>query len=236
MKTKKRIALSAVAAVVVVLCLLFAYRTQHQAQQVDMKTAKFTGAPEAFATPPPSNAAPALKNAARSIRAAVIDSTPRATQAKPNTDAPANNHARNAASSDSVTAPSAAPVKTPQQLLSRFTDDDPTQVFQPESVRYHSAVQAEPVDPDWGSQAQAELQNFFSSELAQYNPYVAADCRTDLCELQIVTDGTDAKMFYEALRAFKQQGFWNALNFDQDTGSISYDGGKTVLVYFFSRM
>ena len=236
MAIKKRIVLSAIVAVVVVLCLLLAYRTPHQAQQVDTKTAKFTGAPEAFATPAPTNAAPALKNAARSIRAAVIDSTPRATQTKPTTDAPANNHARNAASSGSGTAPSAVPIKTPQQLLSRLTDDDPTQVFQPETVRYHSAVQAEPVDPDWGVQAQAELQNFFSAELAQYNPYVAADCRTDLCELEIVADGTDSKAFYYALGAFKQQGEWNALQFDQDSGAISYEGGQTVLVYFFSRM
>lgn len=180
--------------------------------------------------------APDLKRAARSIRAAVIGSTARSTQAIPRTDASAKDHAGNAASSGSDTASGQAPVKTPQQLLSRFTDDDPTQVFQPEAVRYHSAVQAEPVDPDWGAEAQAALQNFFSSELAQYNAYVVADCRTDLCELQIVADGTDSKTFYNALKAFKQQGLWNALQFDQDSGAITYDGGRTVLVYFFSRM
>jgi hypothetical protein len=109
-------------------------------------------------------------------------------------------------------------------------------VFQPESVRYHSAVEAEPMDPDWGIEAQAALQNFFSSQLAQYNPYVIANCRTDLCELQIVGDGTDSKMFYNALRLFKQQGAWAALQFDQETGAITYDGGKVVLIYFFSRM
>jgi hypothetical protein len=238
MTAKNRITLSAISAVVIVICLLLAYRAPNRPSQTKTQAPSETADTGLLIAPPPltrSDSGP-TRNAARSIRAAVIGSAQRAAPLTPKTDAPAIDPERHVASSKSDTASSTPVAKTPQQLLSRFTDDDPTQVFQPESVRYHSAVEAEPVDPDWGAQAQAELQDFFTLELAQYNPYVTADCRTDLCELQIVADGTDAKMFYEALRAFKQHGFWNALDFDQDTGSISYDGGKTVLVYFFSRM
>ena len=108
-------------------------------------------------------------------------------------------------------------------------------VFQPESVRYHAAVQAEPVDPDWGPEAQADLQSFFSEELAQNDAYVTAKCGTDLCELDVVAAGNDSHAFGNALRNLKQQTWWTGLEFDQETGVMSYDSGRSVNVYFFSR-
>lgn len=178
---------------------------------------------------------PVMKNAARSIRTQVINSSTPSTQLVQKTDAPPKNPERPSQSAKTTDTNTSTPIKTPQEAISLFTDDDPSQVFQPESVRYHAAVQAEPVDPDWGLEAQADLQSFFSAELAQNDAYVTAQCGTDLCELDVVAAGNDSHAFSNALRDLKQQTWWTGLGFDQETGIMSYDSGRSVAVYFFSR-
>jgi hypothetical protein len=237
MTAKNRIKLSAMTAVVIVTCLLLAYRGSDRPLQTSTQAPNRTADNAQVIAPPPATKSDSVlkNNAAKSIRAAVIGSNQSATRPISGTDPRETDHTKRAATTVADTEAITPPVKTPQQLVARFTEDDPTQVFQPETVRYHSAVQAEPIDDNWGPQAQAALQDFFSSQLAQLNPYVIADCRTDLCELQIVSDGTDSKLFYKVIGAFKQQGAWTALQFDQETGAITYEGGKVVLIYFFSR-
>jgi hypothetical protein len=238
MTAKNRITLSAITAVVIVICLLLAYRGSDRPLQTSTQAPNKTADNAQVIAPPPASNSDSVpkNNAAKSIRAAVIASNQNATRTISGMNTQETAHTKRAATTASDMGSTAPSVKTPQQLVARFTEDDPTQVFQPETVRYHSAVQAEPIDDDWGPQAQAALRDFFSSQLAQLNPYVVADCRTDLCELQIVSDGTDSKLFYKAIEAFKQQGAWTALQFDQDSGAISYEGGRTILIYFFSRM
>jgi hypothetical protein len=179
--------------------------------------------------------APALKKAARSIRTQVFNSSSPSTQVMQKMDAATKDRTRTSPTATAANTNTDALMKTPQELLSRFTDDDPSQVFQPDTVRYHEAVQAEPVDPEWGPEAQADLQAFFSAEFAQNDAYVAAECGTDLCELDIVADANDSPPFYKALRVMKQQPWWTALQFDQESGAVSFDKGRTVIAYFFSR-
>lgn len=153
----------------------------------------------------------------------------------PGTEAQAIEHAKRAATSVSDPGSVASAAKTPEQLVSQFTDDAPSKVFQSETIRYHAAVQADPVDPDWGPEAQADLQSFFSAEFAHDDPYVTAQCGTDLCELDVVANGNDSHAFMQPLRDMKQQPWWTGLGFDQEAGAMIFDNGRSVNVYFFSR-
>jgi hypothetical protein len=193
-----------------------------------MKTSSAKVAPEASLPSSTVEQTPTSRKAAHSIRTPVTGSPPPSTQAKQGADADARSATR-------ATTKTGVQIKTPQELLSQFTDDDPSQVFQPESVHYHGAVQAEPVDPDWASEADVALERFFSAAFAPTDAYVTADCRTDLCELNIVAEGNDSTLFYKALNAMKHQAWWTELQFDQESGFTTYDGGRIVVVYFFSR-
>jgi hypothetical protein len=126
--------------------------------------------------------------------------------------------------------------KTPQELIAHFTIDDPTKVFVADSVRYHDAVSAEPVDHDWGPIAEHQIATFMSNQLRPNVEYVWADCRTDLCELNVVSPSTgSAHDFSEALSKMELEPWWTTLQFDQESGSMTFEDGRFVAVYFFSR-
>ena len=75
-----------------------------------------------------------------------------------------------------------------------------------------------------------------ATEFAPYNAYVVADCRTDLCELQIVTGDTDSNIFSNALRAFREQRLWNALQFDQNGGAITMTWKNRSSLFLFPNV
>lgn len=125
--------------------------------------------------------------------------------------------------------------KTPEELIAKFIDDDPTQVFLPETVRNHAAVDAEPIDPTWGPQTQSAMQDFLRAQIGNDAELVSADCRTDLCELHVVMPWPDDNRFSSAMSAMKHQEWWNQLQLDQDTFMTTFIDGQMVAIYFVSR-
>ena len=119
--------------------------------------------------------------------------------------------------------------------------DDPTQVFLPESVRNHAAVQSEPVDPDWGPQASQAIRDYLTTLFGDRFEIALVDCRQDLCELEAAgrlggNSSDDMRAFQEVIPGMKQQPWWSALEFDQETGVIGVSpDGRALFIYFFSR-
>lgn len=129
-----------------------------------------------------------------------------------------------------------APIRTtPEELIAKFTEDDPTQVFLPDTVRFHAAVDAEPIDPTWGPQTQASIQDFLRAQFGNDAEVVSADCRTDLCELHVVMPWSNDNRFGSAMSAMKQQPWWNQFQLDQDSLMMTSVDGQMVVIYFVSR-
>jgi hypothetical protein len=138
--------------------------------------------------------------------------------------------------------PDSQPVrKSAEEVLSVFVTDDPTQVFLPESVRNHAAVQSENVDPDWGPQASQALRDYLVAQFGDRFDIPVADCRQDLCELEAASrlstnTSQDMHDFEDAIQRMKQQPWWTTLQFDQETGIAGRSpDGRGLFIYFFSR-
>jgi hypothetical protein len=189
-------------------------------------------------TTPQTSAAHSREGAAYTVRAQTVASSA-PTQQRQNESAHVVTKKPSALASPMQTpyaAAEAAPPKTPQQLIARFTVDDPSKVFLPESVRYHEAVAAEPIDQDWGPMAESQMSRFLSNQLTPNFEFMSVDCRTDLCELNLVAPSTgDAHEFAAALKLMQQQPWWTTLKFDQESGTVSFEDDRLVVVYFFSR-
>lgn len=180
-------------------------------------------------------------SAAAAIRSVQIGTTPPVK----GTANPSRTIAANASSSsqskraESTARESIAPAPKPAaDLLAPFLEDDPKQVFLPDTVRNHAAVQAESIDPDWGPAASQAMRDFVQSQLGDQAELVSADCRTDLCELQVVSAvDADSKTPNKFLSLMHQQDWWATLQFDQDSGMITYaPDGRVVMIWYYSRM
>jgi hypothetical protein len=136
---------------------------------------------------------------------------------------------------------SSAPPKSAEELLSAFVTDDPTEVFLPESVRIHAAVQSEPVDPEWGPAASQAMRDYLVAQFGDRFEIPVADCRQDLCELEAASRlggnaSQDMHDFEDAIRLMKQQPWWVTLQFDQQTAIVGgAPDGRALFIYFFSR-
>jgi hypothetical protein len=141
----------------------------------------------------------------------------------------------------SASADSQPPPKSAEELLSPFVTDDPTQVFLPESVRNHAAVQSEAVDPDWGPEASQAIRDYLVAQFGDRFEIPVADCRQDLCELEAASRiggnaSDDMRDFGEAIQRMKKQSWWVTLQFDQETEIIgSSPDGRALFIFFFSR-
>ena len=135
------------------------------------------------------------------------------------------------------------PVHSPPaaELFSGFIQDDPAAVFLPSSVQYHAAVQGETVDPDWGPSAAARLREYIALQYANRFEVPLADCRRDLCELQVAgrlganvdADMREVEMMMQVLR---RAPLWSALQLDQETTIIGMSpDGRALLLAFISR-
>jgi len=131
--------------------------------------------------------------------------------------------------------------KRAADLFGPFVGDDPSQVFAPASATYHAAVQGENVDPDWGPAAGDALRQYIRGLFGDRFEIPMADCRQDLCELQIANrpggdSEADIRDLTDAMGKLTQQPWWNALGFDQQSGMTSYVAdGRVIALWFFSR-
>jgi hypothetical protein len=164
---------------------------------------------------------------------------------------PANDMSAKAAPAMGNTAAKSPPVATPAnpapdvkpaaELFSGFVEDDPRNVFLPSSVQYHAAVQSEPVDPAWGPEAADALRKFIAAQYGDRFELPLVDCRQDLCELRVAgrvggDQLADMQDFQQLVERMKQEPWWSALEFDQQTGMIgTAPDGRALLLYFFSR-
>ena len=130
--------------------------------------------------------------------------------------------------------------KTATEILAHYIDDDPTQVFLPNSVQYHAAVQSEPIDPEWGPAASQAIRDYLSKFGDRFE-FPLIDCRQDLCELEAVgrlgsNSRDDLHDFQDALNSMRQQPWWSTFQFDQDTGLVSSSpDGRAIIIWFYSR-
>jgi len=138
--------------------------------------------------------------------------------------------------------PPATPVVMPAaELFSGFVEDDPRNVFLPSSVQYHAAVQSEAVDPAWGPAAAEALRTFVAAQYGNRFELPLVDCRQDLCELRVAGQVggdqlADMQDFQQLVGQMKEEPWWSALEFDQQTGMIgTAPDGRALLLYFFSR-
>ena len=183
----------------------------------------------------------AHRGAAAAIRSAQVGQTPPAQRA----DAPKAPSASPASpKGDAASQPadnSKAPPKSPAELIAPFIEDNSREVFLPDSVRNHAAVQAEPQDPDWGPGASQAMSGYLAEQLGERAEYIYADCRTDLCELQLVSGpggdaSRDQRDFQQVVSMMQREGWWGAYDFDQSSGIVTFsDDGRIILIWFFSR-
>ena len=131
--------------------------------------------------------------------------------------------------------------KSTAEILAPFIEDNPAEVFLPDSVRNHAAVQSETVDPDWGPTASHAMRDYLESQLGDRFDIPVVDCRQDLCELEATgrlggNSSDDVRDFERALNEMKQQPWWSTFQFDQNTGlaAVSADG-RAIIVHFYSR-
>jgi len=187
----------------------------------------------------------AAHGAAGAIRAS---SGNRSTQTHAANSANAGTPQRAAATSERAVThaeePNAAAPETPRpagELFLPFIADDPNQVFAPATVNFHAAVQAEPVDAEWGPHASAALRGHITGLFGERFEIPYVDCRQDLCELQVagrVGGNLDADMrdIQQALGSMRQTPWWTALQFDQESGTVgSAPDGRVIALWFFSR-
>lgn len=114
-------------------------------------------------------------------------------------------------------------------------------MFVPDTVRNHAAVQAERVDPDWGPAASQAMRDYLDAQLGNRADLISASCRTDLCELQIVSGPSgnkdvDMRDFQHIVAMFHQQ-YRTTLQLDQDNGIVTFaPDGRIVMIWFYSRL
>jgi len=131
--------------------------------------------------------------------------------------------------------------KSAEELVADFLADNPAEVFPPESIRYHAAVQSEQSDPDWGPAASQAMCDFVIGALGARIETPVCECRTNLCELDLVGRNSgpgneDANDFQQVISAMRQQPWWTTFGFDQQTGTSTFSpDGRAVMIFFFSR-
>jgi hypothetical protein len=95
------------------------------------------------------------------------------------------------------------------------------------SEAFEGTMFAEAADPEWASTAQRALQEAFHGEITAGLRLVQADCRTSLCRLELVLDGSlSPEATFEQLIHFAP---WNGQGFTQ----IDEEAG--VAVVYLSR-
>lgn len=150
-------------------------------------------------------------------------------------------HAPKAARDGSPNEDDAERPRSAGELFLPFIANDPAQVFAPATVTYHGALQAEAVDPEWGPAAAAALRDFIHAQFGERFEIPYADCRQDLCELQVAGRPggdlrRDTRDIEEAMGRMKHEPWWAALQFDQESGIVSSaPDGRMILLWFFSR-
>ena len=195
--------------------------------------------------PAPTDSATRKTGAANTIRSTNLPPSPTTPPSHDQTGkAPPGTVGKTGDSSpiDASPAAAATPVVVPAaELFSGFVDDDPHNVFLPSSVQYHAAVQSETVDPAWGPAAAEALRNFVATQYGNRFELPLVDCRQDLCELRVAGQVggdqlADMQDFQQLVERMKQEPWWSALEFDQQTGMIgTAPDGRALLLYFFSR-
>jgi hypothetical protein len=174
-------------------------------------------------------------NAAAAVRAQTIAETKPPQSAQPRQHPVSNTQASEP--KNGVPSSTAKPRKSAKEVIDSFTSDDPKQVFLPETVRYHAAVQAEAIDPDWAPQTESALTSFIGSQLGNGIELLEADCRTDLCEISLVqaNEGESDAKFSDVMKRLRQQPWWDSLQLDQETQISTWDDGRFVTIHYFSR-
>lgn len=132
--------------------------------------------------------------------------------------------------------------KSAAELFSPFVEDDPSLVFPPSTVQYHSALRSEPADPDWGPQTAAGLRNFIASQYGDRFEIPVLECRRDLCELQVAgriggDSAADMDELQRMMHLMKQSQLWSSLQLDQETSLLSTSpDGRALWLSFISRL
>jgi len=127
------------------------------------------------------------------------------------------------------------------ELFLPFIADDPKQVFAPSTVQYHAALSGEAKDPDWAPAVENALRGYIEARFGERYEIPYVDCRQDLCELQVAGRigadlGRDMHDLRDAIGAMKHEPWWDALEIDQESGTVSsYADGRALLLWFFSR-
>jgi hypothetical protein len=182
--------------------------------------------------------------AVRAPRHADVQSAP-AQQAAPARDVAASERTASSRSNTLHPQPATQSVdevapKPAGELFLPFIADDPSQVFAPSTVQYHAALQGEAQDAAWGPAAESALRGYFAPFGERFEiPYV--DCRQDLCELQVASRSggnlqQDMRDVQDALARMQHEAWWNALEFDQQSGTVaSSPDGRVLALWFFSR-
>lgn len=149
---------------------------------------------------------------------------------------------RDAAGSDIAQEAQTAPEpRSAGELFVPFIADDPKQVFLPATAQYHSALQGETQDPEWGPAAADALRGYIAAQFGDRFEIPYVDCRQDLCELQVAGRigadlPSDVRDIQNAMSRMQQQPWWSTLQFDQESGTVgSSQDGRMLLLWFFSR-
>lgn len=172
-----------------------------------------------------------LGTAARQAAASGVTDT---LEEKPSRDAP-----RVRASAQEET--SAQP-KPAAELFTPFVEDDPSLVFPPSTVQYHSTLQSEPTDPDWGPSTAEALRNYIASQYRDRFDIPLVECRRDLCELQVAgrmggDSAADMDELQRMIHLMKQSPLWSSLQLDQETSLVSTSAdGRALWLSFISRL
>jgi len=146
-----------------------------------------------------------------------------------------------AAASTSATQDSDTDLKPASELFSMFVEDDPSQVFLSSTVQYHAALKSESVDPAWAPDATHAIRDYLASRYGERFEIASLDCRTDLCELQLAARkkgdvDTDMRDMQQAVAQMKQEPWWSALAFDQESTAVGGSpDGRALLLWFCSR-
>jgi hypothetical protein len=129
------------------------------------------------------------------------------------------------------------------EFLATFVSQDPSQVFVSDVAQNHAAVLAQTVDPEWGPAISQQIREFLEQQLGDLVEIPLADCRQDLCEVQIIgSSATDDQVVRSeisvvslALTLMKQQPWWS-FQIDQESMALTYSPDhRPVWVIFYSR-
>jgi hypothetical protein len=183
-----------------------------------------------------------IPRAASTIRSTTVGTT---AESAPGIDGVASaTHPAGKSTSSAPTSPSPmedVDRKPAAELFSMFVDDDPSQVFLSGTVQYHAALKSEAVDPAWAPDAMNAIRDYLTSRYGQRFEIASLDCRTDLCELQLAARqkgdlDTDMRDMQQAVALMKQESWWSALAFDQESTAIGGSpDGRALLLWFCSR-